>query len=345
MELTYRTRRRLRQAGLTALAALIIAAVVWTCWIIWVERYIVYTREGAVLDFSLAHQDPGEGQLALPPADGEPVSIFYNDGTDIAELDVSLRQVSGFYITADMLLGDLDTLRATIDALPVGTAVMVELKSVRGTYYYTTNIEGTYQDGAMDITAVDQLIADLASRNLYLIASVPAFRDRNFAAEHISSGLPFLGGGGALWLDDGGCYWLDPTDSAVLAYLSQISAELRNLGFDEILFTDFCFPATDQLEFSGNQVTAIQNAAAKLAADCATDRFAVSFLGTGSTVQPVSGRSRLYLTGVEAAQAAATAAALTLEDPAVNLVFLTDSYDTRYNTFSVLRPLDAAAAG
>lgn len=345
MELTYRTRSRLRRGCIIGLIALVVLALIWSCWIIWVERHIVYTRDGAVLDFEQTSRDPGQGQLAVPPGTEDPVSIYYNDGTDFAELDVSLRQISGYYITADMLRNDIDTIRAAIAALPVGSGVMMEIKSIRGTYYYTTNIEGTYTDATMDLTAVDQLIADIASRNLYLIASVPAFRDRNYGAEHISSGLPFVGGNGALWVDDLGCYWLDPTDSGTLSYLETISGELENLGFDEVMFTDFCFPESDQIDFAGNRVTAIQEAAAKLVENCGSDRFAVSFLGTGSTVQPVEGRSRLYLTGVDAARAAATAGTFNVEDMAVNLVFMTDSYDTRYNICSVLHPMDSAAAG
>ena len=345
MELTYRTRRNLKRAGIIVLVAALILAVVWGCWLVWIHRHMVYTRDGAVIDFELTSRDPGEGQLAVPPEAGETVSIYYNDGSEFETVDISLRQVTGYYITTEMLQNDMDTIRATIDALPVGTAVMMEVKSIRGSYYYTTNIEGTYPATGMDLTAVDQLIADIASRNLYFIASVPALRDRNFGAENVGAGLPFVGGNGALWVDDSNCYWLNPTSTKVTDYLASIGRELKNLGFDEVVFTDFRFPDSSEIEFSGNKVTAIQEAAEKLVAECATDRFAVSFLATGSTVQPVAGRSRLYLTGVEATGAAAAAAAYTVEDPAVNIMFLTDSFDTRYEAFSVLRPMDSAITG
>lgn len=341
MELTYHTRRKLRRAGLIALAAALILTVIWGCWVVWVERHIVYTRDGAVIDYALTGADPGTGQLALPPENQETVSIFYNDGTeDLVELDISLRQISGYYITADMLQNDMDTVRATVAALPVGSGVMMDVKSIKGAFYYTSNIEDAPTDSGMDITAVDQLIADIASRNLYLIASVPAFRDRHFGLEHTSCGLPFIGGGGALWLDGSGCYWLDPTDDGTLDYLTQIARELKNLGFDEVVFTDFCFPDSPEIEFTGNKVTAIQEAAGKLVEEASTDRFAVSFLATGSTVNGVAGRSRLYLTDVDAAAAAAAISGYTVEDPAVNILFLTDSYDTRYEAFSVLRPMN-----
>lgn len=338
MELTYHTRRKLRRGGLIALAAALVLSVIWGCWVVWVERHVVYTRDGAVIDYSIA--DPGPGKPALPPENQETVSIFYNDGLDLVELDISLRQVSGYYITADMLKNDMDTVRATVAALPVGSGVMMDVKSIKGAFYYTSNIEDAPTDSDMDITAVDQLIADIASRNLYLIAGVPAFRDRHFGLEHTSCGLPFIGGGGALWLDGSGCYWLDPTDDGTLDYLTRIARELKNLGFDEVVFTDFCFPDSPEIEFTGNKVTAIQEAAKTLVENASTDRFAVSFLATGSTVNGVAGRSRLYLTGVDATSAAAAVSGYIVEDPAVNILFLTDSYDTRYEAWSVLRPMN-----
>lgn len=342
MELTYRTRRRLKRAGIIALVAVLISTLVWGCWLVWLNRHIVYTREGAVIDFELTSRDPGDGQLAVPPETAEVVSIYYNDGSEYDDVDIAPRQITGYYITTAMLQNEMDTIRATIEALPVGTAVMMEVKSIRGSYYYTTNLEGTYGASGVDQEAVDALIADIAARNLYFIASVPAFRDRNFGAENVGAGLPFVGGNGALWVDSDSCYWLNPTSGKVVEYLASIAKELRILGFDEVVYTAFQFPDTAEIEFSGNKVTAIQTAAEKLVAECASDRFTVSFMASGSTVKSVTGRSRLYLTGVDAADAAATAGAYTPEDPAVGIVFMTDSYDTRYEAFSVLRPMDAA---
>ena len=342
MEMTYETRRRLRRGGVIALVAALILTVVWACWIIWVERHMVYSRDGAMLNFQLTSRDPGEGELAVPPTEGETISIYYNDGSELEEIDTSLRQFTGYYITADMMKEDMDTIRATIAALPVGSGVMLEVKSIRGTYYYTTGIRDADTANNMDIEAVDQLIADIASRNLYLIASLPAFRDRNFGLENPDCGLPYVGGGGALWLDSNNCYWLDPTDRGALSYLGEIIGELKLLGFDEVVFTDFRFPDTDQLDFDGDRVAAIRKAAEKLVDEHATDRFAVSFHISDSTLRSTGQRSRLYLTGVDAAKAAAAAADCTVEDPAVNLVFLTESYDTRFDAWSVLRPMDWA---
>ena len=345
MELTFAGRRKLKRGIIIGLTAALILLLIWTCWIIWVERHIVYTRDGAVVDFAATSGDFGYGTLAVPPVEQETVSIYYNDGSDVIALDTSLRQLRGYYISADMLANDMDTIRATVAALPVGSAVMMEVKSIKGSFYYTSGVEGASLSTGMDLTAVDALIEDISSRNLYLIGNVPAFRDRNYGLKNTSCGLPFIGGQGALWLDDSGCYWLDPTKKGTMTYLTNIASELRIKGFDEIIFTDFCFPGSPEIDFSGDKVAAVQDAAVSLVENCASDRFAVSFLTTDSTIQPVTGRSRLYITDVPADNAASVAARYAVEDPAVNLVFLTDSYDTRYENYSVLRPMDSASVG
>ena len=339
MELTYRARRKLKKGIIAGVSIALALLLVWVCWLVWVERYVIYSRDGARIDFTLDDWYLGEGTLAKPPVEEEPVSILYNDGSDAIGLDLSLRQMRGYYITADQLAGDLETVRATIAALPVGSTVMMEVKNIKGQFFYSTQISDAPVSTTVDATAVDDLIEDISSRNLYLVASVPAFRDRNYGLHNTNIGIPFIGGGGALWLDSSNCYWLDPAKAKTLDYLTRIANELRMRGFNEVLFTDFCFPDSNQLDYSGDKVLAIQTAAEKLVDACANERFAVSFLASGSTVKSVEGRSRLYFTGVEGDQAADVAARYDFDNPASQLVFLTDSYDTRLDAYCVLRPL------
>ena len=339
LNLTYETRRKLLKAGIITLVAALILTVVWACWLVWLDRHVFYTRDGAVVDFTLTEDSYGQGTLALPPEEQVNASIYYDVGVTSEELAHMLTRMDGYYVDAEMLVNDIDTVRAAVSVLPVGSAVMVELKNIKGNFYYSTTLEGAKTVKDVDIEAIDRLLADMNQRNLYTIATVPAFRDRAYGLSHTNNGLPFVGGGGALWLDEQNCYWLNPGKSGTLGYLQNIAAELQELGFDEVMFTDFRFPDTNQLDYSGNKSEAIQKAANTLVEKCSTDTFAVSFMATGSTVNAVDGRSRLYLQNVDAASAAAAAAKQEAEDPSVNVVFLTDSFDTRYEEFGVLRPI------
>lgn len=339
LNLSFQTKQRLLRLGRVALAVLLVLTVVWACWMVWLDRCIVYTRDGAELDFSLLDASFDEGTLARPPENPVNASVYYDVGMDTEEMEALLTRLDGFYITADMLVSDIDTVRAAISVLPVGSAVMVELKNIKGNFYYTTGLEGAKTVKDVDIEAIDRLIADMNERNLYTIASIPAFRDRAYGLSHTNNGLPYIGGSGALWLDEQNCYWLNPGKSGTLSYVQNIVSELRNLGFDEVLLTDFRFPDTDQLDYSGNKTETIQKAAGNLVEKCTTDTFALSFLTTGSTVGSLSGRSRLYLENVDASAAAAAADKTKTEDPAAQVVFITDSYDTRYEEYGVLRPI------
>ena len=80
MVLPYRTRRMLKRLGITALIVLLVAAVVWLCWFLWLGRYVVYTRDqGAKLDFNRPSTEI-TGQQAVAPPPSEPVSIYFNEG-------------------------------------------------------------------------------------------------------------------------------------------------------------------------------------------------------------------------------------------------------------------------
>ena len=57
MNLPYRTRIMLQRIGLIALTIAVFAALAWFCWVVWLERYVVYGRDGkATLNFDLPEQ-------------------------------------------------------------------------------------------------------------------------------------------------------------------------------------------------------------------------------------------------------------------------------------------------
>lgn len=334
----YRTRRFFRRLAVAFLWVLLIGAVAWILWMIWLQRYVVYTRDGAKLDLSRSSVDIS-GEVAVPPEEDAPIAIYYNEDALAGAAEVELAQILGYYIPTDALLQDLSSLEQQIKSLPEGTAVMLDVKSIYGNFYYSTKIPGAPISDSLDPEAVDSLISLLKKQNLYLIANLPAFRDRSYGQSHIPSGLPVEGG--YLWEDEEGCYWLDPADGDNIAYLIQIVNELQTLGFDEVVFREFRFPDSDgEIVYASDRTEdeIITEAARQLVSACATGNFAVSFQAGPAFALP-EGRCRLYLENIAAEQAAAVAGGIPVEDPAVRLVFLATSNDTRYNAYSVLRVL------
>lgn len=338
MSLTFTAKRRLQRIGIAVLALLMVGVLVWFCWVIWLERYVVYTDNGATLNFDL--EDPGTGNLAAPPSADETVSIYYNEGENAIDANAELAQITGYYIDSATLQDDITDTQELIAALPSGSAVMMEVKSIKGSFYYSSGLADAVMASNIDTIAVDSLIEDMNSRNLYTIACVPAFRDWNYGLNHVSSGLPLPQG--YLWVDSQGCYWLDPTDSGTMNWLYSIAEELRDLGFNEVVFTDFCFPDTDKIVFKADKAESLKTAATNLVKTCAKTDFAVSFVTTDMTFPLPEGRCRMYMQNVGAKDLGSIIAQVTVPDPTINLVFLSTTNDTRFNDYSVLRPIITA---
>lgn len=341
MNIPYRTRRRLQRLGTFLLFVLMMGIIAWFCWVVWLERYVVYTRDGATIDFSLSAEIPA-GEVAVPPAAGDGPSIHYNEGENAINTSTELTQLAGYYITAQMMIDDMAGVQERVATLSTGTPVMIELKGGYGSFYYSTDIEGAITSSSVDVAAVDALITQMKSKNLYLIAQVPAFRDYTYALNHVTSGVPYTGGGGALWLDSGGCYWLKPTDSGVLGWISSIVLELRNMGFNEVVLSDFSVPEGDRIVYNGERATDLVSAASTLLTSCTTSTFTLSFTVSSSTFALPEGRCRMYLSGVSAKDVASIAAQSTVTDPEIRMVFIADTNDTRYDTYGVLRSLEVA---
>jgi len=344
MSLTYRTKRRLHRAGLIGAIVLLVAILVGFCWVIWLERYVVYTRDGATLNFDLV-DTPSAGQIATPPLEGETVPIYVNEGLDAIDLERELQQLKGYYIDGEMLQNDVAAVREMVAKLPSDTAVMLELKSIWGQFNYTTAVPSYTHSNRVDITQVDKLITDITSRNLYTVAVIPAFRDRYFFLKdnkNTSMGLA-IKKKGYLWQDEDNCYWFDPTDKDTLSWLESIVTELKGLGFDEVVFSEFRIPETDSISFSEDRTEAIKNAAQTLVNTCATDGFTVSFMVGDSTFPMPEGRSRLYLENVGPKNVDAVVAKLNMVTPDARLVFICNTNDTRYDAYGVMRPITMAS--
>lgn len=341
MRMTYKTRRNLQRVTTVALAVTLVLVLFGFCWNIWVERYVVYTREGATLDFSRPPLT-AVGQPAAPPQADDSVSIFYNEGSDAVELSTELTALNGYYIDYDALKGSMEEIKEDLNRLKAGTPIMIELKGGYGSFYYTSKLTGAVSSASVNVAAVDELIQYVRSKGFYMIAKISAFRDYDFGNRNVASGL-YMKSRAGLWMDSGGCFWMDPTSGTTLSWITSIVNEIQGLGFSEVVLDNFRFPAeTDKYIFNGNMDEAIANAATTLMANCGSDSFTVSFCGATPAFPLPDGRSRLYLSDVSAQDVAARASQVTFENPDGRLVFLCDTNDTRFDAYGVLRPLSVS---
>lgn len=337
MNIPYRHKRILTRVSTVLLILLLVFVVVWFCWVVWLQRYVVYTDDGATLNFEQSSYDL-VGESPVKPVAQANVSIFYNEGADAIDTSNEMTQLIGYYIDSDMFKNNMDNVLLQIERLSSGTPIMIDMKGPYGSFFYNSNLSDAVISASTDIDAVESLVAKLKSKGFYTIARVSAFRDREFGNSHVSSGLYMLSRKG-LWMDDGGMYWLDPTNSTTTSWIASVVLELRDMGFNEVVLSNFCFPDSDQYIFNGDKTAALQSAAATLVSSCAASDFVLSFAVDDPTFTLPGERCRLYLEGVNANGIGSTASKVTVDDPATQLVFIAETGDTRYDTYSVLRSL------
>lgn len=203
------------------------------------------------------------------------MEILFQDAPQEAQ---NLSPLYGVYVDTDLLQAGPEALIGQLNALEPGTAVLLDVKSKFGNFYYTTSLSGATQSDTIDSGAMDRLIHTLKEQGCYLIARLPAFRDSAFAQSNPTAGLALSSG--ALWTDDEQCYWLDPASQTVMANLMQICRELQETGFDEVVFTDFRIPDSGSIVYSAAaSKDEILRQAARQLASCAGQGFTVSFAG------------------------------------------------------------------
>lgn len=332
MKLSYRTRCALKGAGKAALVLLVVAALAYGLWFSWLNRFVVYSREkGASLDFSFSITDR-TGIAAEKPEETPPVSVFYNDGQYEVESE-ELSKLKGYYVTSAQLENDLEGVLAKLQELPKGTAVMIDVKSPKGNLFYSSAIRENRALG-IDPEAMDELIETVNSAGLYTIARLPAFKDRAYGVEYPMQTMQTASGYG--W-DDNGYYWISPGKTQVQEYVTQLALELRGLGFREVVFTEFRFPDTNKIVFSGDKKQTLIDVAQTIMKTCTTDRFTVSFEDGGFGFP--EGKCRIYAQNITAANVESYVEKFQKENPEASFVFVTELHDTRYEQYGVLRPL------
>ena len=338
MVLPYRTRRFFRGLAIVGLVLILLLVLAWGIWLLWLDRYVVYTSDGAVLDFSRSNKTIS-GEVAVPPEDDVSVSIYYNEGDNTINISTELTQVAGYYIDANMLENEMTLVMSQLRKLPPQTPVMVEVKDIVGRFFYNTNL-GPVRS-SINSSDMEQLFNFLRSSELYTIAYFPALRDYYYGLDHVSDGI-FLKSGKGLWMDDQRCYWLSPDRQGTQSYLIQIVTELKLLGFNEVVLGDFAVPVSEGLKFSGSRKEALSAAAKNILDSCGSDRFAVSFCVADASFTLPAGRTRIFMKDLPASEIKTQVTNAALTDPVVGMVFITDVNDTRFDEYGVLRPLTTA---
>ena len=203
---SYRNKRTLRRIALIALLAVVLLGLLILARISYLGRYVVYSPNGVYFDKTQKLQRTPQTPEAPADAEDYPFETILSAAAEETDVDPNAVQLQGFYISTTMLANSVDEVRQALADADGYNAVLIDVKSPLGNFYYSTDIADA-QTADADIAACDALIKELTETpDLIVIARVPAFSDPNFVAKHYSSALTTTSGD--LWMDERRCYWL-----------------------------------------------------------------------------------------------------------------------------------------
>lgn len=338
---SYRNKKRAKYALWVLLAAAAAVFLFILCRFLYLQRFLVYTDDQVKLDYKQDLQATRQEPEELDPSQFPLQVIPMDDAQEVgASVNSPMKALSGYYISTSMLL-DLPSVLTALDNLEATpNALLFEMKSIYGNYYYSSDLPGAITANA-DISGISDLIASYQDkRSVYLIARVPAFTDNNFALANQSSGLPLRSG--ALWMDENNCYWLDPLAEDVQDMIIALVTELSGMGFDEIVLDGFRIPDSENIVYDSGVLTreeAVAEAAKMICEALEPLSVRISFGSDSALVAKYT--DRVYLTTNDGAAVADMVAVISeaLEDPHSQIVFQTASRDTRFDGYGILRPL------
>ena len=138
--LSYRSRTRLKKGlklVLAGLGALLLLALLFA---VFLGRYVVYTPEGARLDF----KRNTARDVELPdaqPTPSSPIESLEIEFADPGERKRETTAVSGVYIDLEMLQ-DPEAVLEAVKELSAPCTVLMDLQGGNGSFYYSTGIDG-----------------------------------------------------------------------------------------------------------------------------------------------------------------------------------------------------------
>ena len=127
-------------------------------------------------------------------------------------------------------------------------SVVIDVKDYTGTLSFVPKSEELKSAVSSRCMAPDMenFIASLHEKNIYVIARVTVFQDPHLAGARSDLAVKRRSDG-AMWADKKGLHYIDPGAKDAWDYTVKIAEEAYNIGFDEINFDYIRFPSDGNL--------------------------------------------------------------------------------------------------
>ena len=235
---------------------LVVIAIALAVWLFYyLQRYIVYDKDGLRLDLSAQREEilhPGAAEQTPEPAPVQHVDVEIvvdqRDYSDVVtDAGNNLRTMhAGFVAAADVTES---TLRYYADRMGDFDALVLELKPEDGFLRWHSGVALADSFAVNGSLELGELLAPLKEQGVWLVAQISALADSAMAQRNAPIALKSAVTGAAFVGADGRSY-LDPYSDSTRDYLLALLAELQRMGFDEVLLSGVTCPDSDALQFS-----------------------------------------------------------------------------------------------
>lgn len=243
----YKGRRKKRNYALIPFVIVLGIAVLTVVLFYSMQQYAVITKEGITVELPILSTEK-----TTVDSEGNEVKVFdpVNVTLQFDEPDYSnVKAVAGsrakglraIFVPADNI--NKEKLTEYANRLSVGNALVLEMKPRSGVLKWNSQASlavnyGISQENEATMQ-LPSLITELKAKNIYLVAQISCCLDELLSSRCTSVTLRNEYGGN--YTDDYGT-WLDAYNTDLRNYVVQMTRELYDMGFDEVVLADVAHP-------------------------------------------------------------------------------------------------------
>lgn len=224
------------------LAVVLVVVIAVALSVVYLGEHVVYSADGRrqiVLPWQREERDaPPDGEEEDP--DQPDVSVTVQEPEEQEPREIAAGSLPAKALTAaDWTAWSGETENKDFNA------VAVRLKTSNGTIYF--NFTGAVSGAVETELDTASTLSALTSREgLHTIASVACLQDFKAANADVE-GRGLKNTGGYIFYDGNNNLWLDPAKPSTREYVCDLAKEIAELGFDELLLTDFSYPTVGKI--------------------------------------------------------------------------------------------------
>lgn len=236
-----------RRGGRRGIVLLLLAVLLLACGFLYVQRYITYSDDGSIrfdLPFLQGEQQPETPEEPEVPERQPEVELVVEPGPtrepETTEPQPTAYRVQGLAALPE----DSAALLAELTAAGANGFVCTLRDNTGRVLYDSAAALGSAVEATMSAAALQELCGQ---EDVLAVARLNALHDSYYAWANMES-AGICQSNGHIWYDDLSYHWLDPAKDKAREYVVGLAVECAQLGFDQLLLEELCYPSSGRLE-------------------------------------------------------------------------------------------------